>query len=153
MGSSPNKRSTKRRKSDDEDDFIVDDDEDEELTFSDDESVIASEGGAGPEDSEFDENSGDEKDEDNDEEEEEEVTEESLRVKIAEAQQAITEGRAQLSEYRRLRKEAVDSLATLKKREHKAQREKNAFCSKKRSEVCITFFVVCGLRPDVCDAC
>ena len=131
-------RSAKRRKSTEEDDFIVDDDDDEELTFSDDES----EGGLGPEDSEFDEASDADKDEDDEEEEEEEenddeeeVTEESLKAKIAEVKEAITIGRTKLSEFRQQRKEAVDKLASLKKRESRAQREKNAFCSKKRSEV------------------
>ena len=139
-------RSAKRRRSNDEDDFIVDDDEDEELTFSDDDDSVAAsegEGSEGPEDSEFDENSGDENSDDEDNEGKvEEVTVETLQAKIQETQEAITLGRTQLSEFRRLRKEAVDAIATLKKREQKAQREKNAFCSKKRSEV---RFIACPL--------
>lgn len=144
-GAGSAQRSAKRRKSTEEDDFIVDDDDDEELTFSDDEeSVAASEGGVGPEDSEFDDGSDDDKDDDDKEKEEEndeeEVTEESLKAKIAEVKEAITMGREKLAEFRRQRKEAIDKIAGLKKRESKAQREKNAFCSKKRSEVCLSTF-------------
>ncbi|CDO74067.1 hypothetical protein BN946_scf185043.g117 [Trametes cinnabarina] len=63
-----------------------------------------------------------------------EVTMESLKAKIEEVKQALKDGRVQLSEFRKQRKEASDTLATLKKRQNKAQREKNAFCSLKRSE-------------------
>ncbi|GJE84682.1 nuclear GTPase SLIP-GC [Phanerochaete sordida] len=134
------KRKAKRRKSDtfdDDDDFIVDDDED--LAFSDTESEKGSEdGGDGPADSEWDEASNASKDDndegDDEDKEEEEVTEEGLQAKIDEHKDAIKQGRTELSEFRRLRKEATDAIASLKKREHKAQREKNAFCSRKRSE-------------------
>lgn len=131
------KRAAKRRKSgrsDDDDDFIVDDDED--LTFSDTESSKGSDdGGDEPADSEWDEVSNASKDDEDDEQaEEEEVTEESLRAKIDEYKEAIKQGRTDLSDFRRIRKEAADAIASLKKSEQKAQREKNAFCSKKRSE-------------------
>ena len=69
-------------------------------------------------------------------EEEEEVTPEILRTKIEEVKQAIKDGRVQLSAFRQQRKDAVDMLATLKKKQNEAQRRKNAFCSLKRSEVC-----------------
>ena len=71
-----------------------------------------------------------------DEEEEEEVTVESLKAKIEDVKQAIKDGREQLNVFRQQRKDAVDALATLKKRQNEAQRKKNAFCSLKRSEVC-----------------
>lgn len=126
---------------DDEDDFMVDD----ELTFSDsDEDDAKSNAGSSSSGSDSGSESGsdDEKDaeEDGDGEMEEEVTVESLKAKIEELKQAIKDGRVQLSEFRKQRKEASDMLATLKKRQNKAQREKNAFCSLKRSEV----------RPDRC---
>ncbi|KZT24461.1 hypothetical protein NEOLEDRAFT_1134832 [Neolentinus lepideus HHB14362 ss-1] len=66
--------------------------------------------------------------------EEEEVTVKSLKEKNKEAGEAIRVGRQQLSEARKTRKEANDMLATLKKRQAEAQKEKNALCARKRSE-------------------
>ncbi|KAI0758261.1 Dynamin family-domain-containing protein [Irpex lacteus] len=122
-------KASKRRKSGGDDDFI-DDDEDEELVFSDSESEHGRSSGPGsdPESSSSEEESEDE------DAMEEDVTEESLQAKIKEVQDNIKQGRIDLSEYRRLRKEASDAIAALKKRQVKAQREKNAFCSLKRSE-------------------
>lgn len=59
----------------------------------------------------------------------EEVTEASLEAKLEEAKAVIKVGREQLSEFRRQKKEATDALSSLKKKEVKTQREKNAFCS------------------------
>lgn len=131
--------SPKRRKNDDsgdedDDDFI---DDDEEMTFSDEDedSDKGSEKGSDDEDEENNEDDGSENENEDEDEEEEEVTEETLKAKILEADTGIKEGRIALSEQRRLRKEAMDALATIKKRQTKAQRAKNAFCSLKRSEV------------------
>ncbi|TBU32140.1 hypothetical protein BD311DRAFT_775680 [Dichomitus squalens] len=118
---------------DDEDDFMVED----ELNFSedDDEEMDKEKGGESDEsDSDSDSDSGSEKGMDEDKDNEEEVTVESLKAKIEQVKEAIKEGRVQLSEFRQQRKDAVDMLATLKKRQNEAQRRKNAFCSLKRSE-------------------
>ncbi|KAG6857364.1 hypothetical protein H0H87_005667 [Tephrocybe sp. NHM501043] len=72
-----------------------------------------------------------ENDQDN---EEEEVTQEFLKERIKETKASIKSGRKRLSDSRKQKKDAVDALATLKKNIAKAQREKNAFCSLKRSE-------------------
>ncbi|KAI0786384.1 hypothetical protein C8Q75DRAFT_771545 [Abortiporus biennis] len=123
----------------DEDDDLMDEDYEGELQFSDSETEKdsdkqddddKSDSGSDTDKSDDD----DDDDDDEEEEEDEEVTEDSLKAKIEEAQNAIKEGRIQLSEFRRLRKEATDMIATIKKKQLKAQREKNAFCSLKRSE-------------------
>ncbi|KAG6813480.1 hypothetical protein H0H92_010505 [Tricholoma furcatifolium] len=78
-----------------------------------------------------------ESDEDTDQDEEqddEEVTEDSLEVKIKDTKESIKSARERLSEARKLKKDASDALANLKKNIAKTQREKNAFCSLKRSE-------------------
>lgn len=127
-GDRPQKR--RRSGSDDDDDDFIDDGSDDS----------ASENGEGASSSDGSDGSGSdsESDDDDDEEneEEEEATIDGVKAKIQEAKEAIKEARSQLNEFRRLKKEANDTLATLKKRESKAQREKNAFCSAKRSEVC-----------------
>lgn len=133
--------SKKRRKcgdgDDDDDDFIVDDDV--ELVFSDSDTASdrASNKGNGPDSSSDVEDDEDEdKEEEEDEEEDTEMaTEESLKVKIQELEDSLKQGRADLAEYRRLRKEAMDAIASSKKKQVRVQREKNAFCSLKRSEV------------------
>ncbi|OCH93605.1 hypothetical protein OBBRIDRAFT_832536 [Obba rivulosa] len=121
---------------DDLDDFIVDDDDDEiEVIDS------ASDMGSNKEDSDDEKDSdsdnsksGSESDEDEDAEEEvDEVTVDSLKAKIQEAKDALKAGRMQLNEFRKERKDAIDTLATLKKRQTEAQREKNAICSLRRS--------------------
>ncbi|KAJ6599136.1 hypothetical protein DFH09DRAFT_1130225 [Mycena vulgaris] len=69
-----------------------------------------------------------------DSEAEEEVTEESIKLKISETKELINVTRQRQSEARKEKKETNDYLATLKKRATHAQKEKNAFCSLKRSE-------------------
>ncbi|OBZ77146.1 Nuclear GTPase SLIP-GC [Grifola frondosa] len=136
------KASPKKRRADhDEDDPMdEDDDMDEDLDFSESESEKnsdedqdgsdGSQSGSGSEDEDAEmAGSGSEA-----ESEEEEVTIDSLKAKIEDTRNAIKAGRVQLSEHRKQRKEASDMLATLKKKQVKAQREKNAFCSLKRSE-------------------
>ncbi|KAK7061658.1 nuclear GTPase SLIP-GC [Favolaschia claudopus] len=80
--------------------------------------------------------SDDEKDSDreDDVEIEEEVTEESIKHNIAEAKKAMDEIRARWNEARKEKKAVADHIATLKKKATTAQKEKNAFCSRKRSE-------------------
>lgn len=155
--SSGKEPSSKRRRSDpmdeDDDDFIVDDDE--ELDFDDDEDSEDKKSHKGSDDDDDDgDDDDDNKDqsdseteggEDEDDQMEEGVTEESLQKKIEETDTAIKEGRVQLSEQRRLRKEAMDQLAALKKKQDILQREKNAFCSLKRSEVCRRAQTLLGL--------
>lgn len=137
-------KSSKRRKtdgSDDEDEdidmddagsldsFIASDDSDSDSDKDDDDDddkSDSSKSGSGSDDSDKEE---DEEDAD------EEVTEESLKAKIDESKAAIKAGRERLNEMRQAKKEASDMLSTLKKKQVKAQREKNAFCSLKRSEV------------------
>lgn len=142
--------SPKRRRGyssdDDDDDFIVDDDD--ELMFSDEDEDRASETGKGSDEDDSDRSDDDEDNDKESSDEEEEVTEESLKEKIEAAENDLKEGRVQLSEQRRLRKEAMDALATIKKRQVKAQREKNAFCSLKRSEAS---FLRCEGRPLITD--
>ncbi|KAJ8590321.1 hypothetical protein M405DRAFT_897528 [Rhizopogon salebrosus TDB-379] len=133
-------RSPKRHKSSnfgddsDDDDFIDDLDEDEEQE--------SDEEGQEPEEDEDeddrDENEGEEGEQDAQDDgiddEPEEVTVEVLKTKIEDASEAIKVGREQLNEARKARKDAVDALSNLKKKETEAQRDKNAFCSLKRSE-------------------
>jgi hypothetical protein len=110
-----------------ESDVDSDDDSDSDKA-SDDESDDdnASKSGSDSNDGSDNEDNG----EDNDEE-----TDESLKTKIADANNAIKAGRERLSEVRKEKKDAIDGLAGLKKKHAKAQKEKNAFCSLKRSEV------------------
>ncbi|RPD61950.1 hypothetical protein L226DRAFT_613292 [Lentinus tigrinus ALCF2SS1-7] len=145
--SSDKQRPAKKRKpsaeSDKEDNAMdVDDDEDfeveDELTFSDDDDDMDKQdkdkdSSDSDSDSDSDAEMGSDKG-DADEEEDEEVNPETLKTKIEEVKQAIKDGRVQLSAFRQQRKDAVDMLATLKKKQNEAQRRKNAFCSLKRSE-------------------
>jgi hypothetical protein len=78
---------------------------------------------------------GEDSDPENDEDQATEVTEDSLKEKITGSKAAIKSVRERLYEARKQKKEAVDYLSTLKKNIAKAQKEKNAFCSLKRSEV------------------
>ena len=120
--------------SDDDDDFIDDESDSSESEL---------EGnGSGSEDEGSNASGSEASDKESDGEEpedqinvDEEVTVESLEEKIKEAKEAIKAGRTQLSEYRKQKKEANDKLATLKKKQMKVQRDKNAFCSLRRSEV------------------
>ncbi|KAH9943050.1 uncharacterized protein BXZ73DRAFT_40115 [Epithele typhae] len=112
---------------DDEDDFMVED----ELVFSD------SDANSGEDNSDDDSSSSSSDSESEKGEDamdaEDEVTPESVKARIAEVKQAITDGRAQLNIFRQQRKDAVDTLASAKKRQIDAQRRKNGFCSLKRS--------------------
>ncbi|KAG1755777.1 hypothetical protein EDB19DRAFT_1956649 [Suillus lakei] len=121
--------SPKRYKSfgdDDDDDFEIDDIDDD----------IGDDIDVDDEDEGSDEEEGDDSDGEQDmqNEPEEEVTVEVLQAKIGDAKEAIKVGREQLNNARKARKDAIDALSNLKKKETKAQRDKNAFCSLKRSE-------------------
>ncbi|KAF8193876.1 hypothetical protein K438DRAFT_826817 [Mycena galopus ATCC 62051] len=120
----------------DEDRDSEDSDEDSDHEDSDDEKESHSE----KDDDDDDEGSDREKDsdledsEDGDEiEEEEQVTEESIKHEIAEAKKLVDEARKRLNDPKKEKKQATDLLATLKKKATTAQKEKNAFCSRKRS--------------------
>jgi len=65
----------------------------------------------------------------------EEVTEESLNEKIQGCKDSIKAIRERHNEARVRKKEASDALSSLEKMNVKMQKEKNAFCSLKRSEV------------------
>lgn len=85
-------------------------------------------------------NSGSEASSSDDDNNEDDETEESLKAKIVDAKAAIKTGRERLNEARKEKKDAIDGLAGLKKKETKVQKEKNAFCSLKRSEVRTLWF-------------
>jgi hypothetical protein len=72
---------------------------------------------------------------DKDDEDMEEVTEESLKEKIQGCKDSIKAIRERHNEARVRKKEASDTLSSLEKMNVKMQKEKNAFCSLKRSEV------------------
>jgi hypothetical protein len=123
--------SPKRRRSglsddddDDDDDFLVSDDDSStaESIDSDDES-----------DSDHDEDLGSDTEDVGVDEDQE--TEDSLKEKIKESKDAIKDAREHLSSARKQKKDASDHLSILSKNLAKVQREKNAFCSLKRSEV------------------
>ena len=142
-GSGSGKKGTsKKRKSD------TFEDEDDDMLGSEDDDM---------DDVESDLNSDDDSDSDKDEEEsddnndddsnagsgsendgsdpEDEETEETLKKKIADAAAAIKLGRQRLNEIRQEKKNAIDFLAGLMKKQTKVQIEKNSFCSLKRSQV------------------
>lgn len=129
-GGSPKRR---RCVSDDEDDL---DDEGDDDSDSDEESG-GSDSESDSEDVESDKLGLDGETGDEDEEMEE-VTEEVLKEKIKECKEAIKAGRERSNEARLRKKEAGDALSSLEKTLVKVQKEKNAFCSMKRSEVCKT---------------
>jgi hypothetical protein len=149
-GKGGKKGSPKRRKSDafeDEDEEMrSSEDEDMEEIESDVDSDDDSDGGQASDDESDDDDaskSGSNSDTGSNNEDDEEETEESLKTKIADANNAIKAGRERLSEARTEKKAAIDGLAGLKKKQTKAQKDKNAFCSLKRSEVrSSTFFCV-----------
>ncbi|EMD41072.1 hypothetical protein CERSUDRAFT_63001 [Gelatoporia subvermispora B] len=118
---------------DDLDDFIVDD-EDDEIEVNDSDSENGSEKDESDSDSDGSKSGSDSEGEDERAEEENEVTVDSLKAKIQEAQDVLKAGRMQLNAFRKQKKEAVDMLASLKKRQTEAQREKNAICSLRRSD-------------------
>ncbi|KAG0709554.1 hypothetical protein DFH29DRAFT_792939, partial [Suillus ampliporus] len=133
--------SPKRHKSfgddDDDDDFEIDDiDDDDSDAIHVDDDYEGSDEGQGSDEEEDDEEEQEEVDGEHDtqDELEEEVTAEVLQAKIGDAKEAIKVAREQLNDSRQVRKDAIDALSNLKKKEMKAQRDKNAFCSLKRSE-------------------
>jgi len=63
------------------------------------------------------------------------LTADDLKAKIEEGKAKIKETRSKLTDAREKKKNASDSIARLKKSLAKIQRNKNAFCSLKRSEV------------------
>ena len=141
-GKGGKKGSPKRRKSD------AFEDEDEEMPGSDDEDMeddiesdVDSDDGSNSNEGSDDENDDDSSSgtdsegEDSNGEDVDEETEDSLKAKITDANNAIKAGRERLSDSRKEKKDAIDGLAGLKKKQTKVQKEKNAFCSLKRSEV------------------
>jgi hypothetical protein len=132
---SPRKRTKIADDYDDDDDFIVSDDDDE---FDDSDSQQGKD--ANSDEDEDDDNEGSDTESgsnaDNDENEIQEVISvENVKAKIEEYKQITKAARESRVNLRKERKEAVDRLATLKKNLARLQREKNAFCSLKRSEV------------------
>lgn len=130
--------SSKRRKTtpdsdDDFDDFIVSDDASDNDSDSDqsDDSNAESDDESGHENSGFDP----------EQEAEGLVSENDLKATIEEGKEKIKDHRRNLTEARERKKDASDNLARLKKSLAKEQRDKNAFCSRKRSEVriCLPF--------------
>lgn len=119
-------------------DFIDDDDDDSdaesdvESNKDSEEDSDAEEKDSDAEDSDTDESNA--KSSDMEDDDDDEVTEESLEAIIKEKSATLTEQRAKLTEARAQKKEAIDRLAKLKKAIDKTQRQKNAYCSKKRSE-------------------
>lgn len=67
-----------------------------------------------------------------------EITAEILEERIKQSKASIKTTREILNEARVKTKEATDALSSLEKSYAKTQKEKNAFCSLKRSEVCST---------------
>jgi hypothetical protein len=130
--------SQKRRRgvSDHEEDFN-DEDEDDSDEDSESESGSDSDSESVSEDAESGKSGSDSEGEGQDEEMEP-VTEESLKEKIKESKNAIKASRERNNEARLRKKEAGDALSSLEKALIKVQKEKNAFCSLKRSEVCMT---------------
>ena len=114
------------------DDFIVNDSESEADSDADDKSNQGSD--------EFDvdreSNAGfDGQNEDENMESHEEATVESITAKLVEAREAMEVGVQQKKAASEDRKGAINALTSLKKAKSKAQRQKNCFCSLKRSEV------------------
>lgn len=134
-GGKPHSSKRRRTTSDDEDNFIDDDDDEDsdDSEKSGSESESDSESASG--DAEKSDSDGEAEDQDV---EMEAVTEESLEEKIKECKEAIKACRERSNEARLRKKEAGDSLSSLEKILIKVQREKNAFCSLKRSEVCLS---------------
>ncbi|KAF8974240.1 hypothetical protein BDZ97DRAFT_1945601 [Flammula alnicola] len=126
------KGSSKRRRSvaDGEDDDFIEDDSDSNSSSdneSDEESEDENKSKAG-DDSEA-ESGGDEDDDDD-----MTLTEEDLKERIKEAKDTMKAIREQLNAARVSKKEAADALSSFEKSAAKVQKEKNAFCSLKRSE-------------------
>lgn len=137
--------SSKRRKTtpdsdDDDDGFIVSDSDDSDSDQSDNTDVES--------DDELEQGSGGS---DSEQEVEDLVSEDGLKGKIKEGKEKIKEHRPKLTEAKEQKKDASDKLARLKKSLAKAQREKNAFCSRKRSDVRRLFlWTVLSNQPFIC---
>lgn len=71
-----------------------------------------------------------------------EVTEEDLQGGIKTCKDAIKASRERQNEARARKKEASDALSSLDKTIIKVQKEKNAFCSLKRSEVHLQLYIL-----------
>lgn len=128
------KDSPKRRRSvadsDDEDDDFIDDSSDEDKESDSDE-----------QDSDDEDGSEHGSDEDlNNDQDMEDVSAEDLEEKIKQLKLSMKSTRELLSDARDSEKEADASIASLAKSHTKVQREKNGFCSLKRSEVRLTDF-------------
>jgi hypothetical protein len=140
---------TKRRRSvaseADEEDELMESDEDSSDYSSDGDSDVDGDGDDDDSDHENAKTSDDEPDSSEVEDEEiTDLTESDLKEKIQEAKDAIKIGREMLRNAETAKKEAVDALSSVEKGNVKIQREKNAFCSLKRSEVnrnFLNFFV------------
>ncbi|KAL9712639.1 hypothetical protein Ac2012v2_003876 [Leucoagaricus gongylophorus] len=106
------------------------DDDNDDFSISDDDSEINSDS------NNSDSESGDESDHEGnlEQEAEELVTEDGLKAKIKDGKEKIKEIRSTLTGAREKKKDASDKIARLKKSLAKVQRDKNAFCSLKRSE-------------------
>lgn len=134
---------TKRRRSvaseADEEDELMESDEDFSDYSGDSDSDMD---GVDNRDRENAKSSGEEPDSSEDEDEEEitNLTESDLKEKIQEAKDAIKAGREMLKDAQIAKREAADALSSVEKGQVKTQREKNAFCSLKRSEVRRDFF-------------
>ncbi|KDQ65115.1 hypothetical protein JAAARDRAFT_188367 [Jaapia argillacea MUCL 33604] len=127
--------SPKRRKADSDDDYSMDDSDSDDIesdhhSDSDNSDSDGSDDGSDKEESDNDGGNSDSDEEGADEE----VTEESLKAKIAETEATLKEARGRLTEARKAKKDANDMLSNLKKKLGKAQKDKNGYCSLKRSE-------------------
>lgn len=123
-----------RRATSDEDELMEsDEDSDKDFSDSDDDDDDDDESTEGPND-----------DPDISEVEDEaitELTEDDLKEKIREAKDAIKSSREILNNAQTAKKEAIDNLLSIQKATVKLQREKNAFCSLKRSEASRNFLI------------
>ncbi|KAF8310147.1 hypothetical protein DL93DRAFT_2062306 [Clavulina sp. PMI_390] len=112
------------------DDFIVDDSEDDDFGDKSDKEDAQSDGSsnAGNSDAEHDEDM---------DEPQSEVTVEDLKEKLKESREALKAGTDLKKDESEKRKEAINIITTLKKERAKLQRQKNGFCSLRRSEFSI----------------
>jgi len=126
--------SPKRRRSASSDDDDVDELMESDEDFSDNtDSDVDDDGGSTKASDEDPESS------ESEDEEVAELTEGDLKEKIQKAKDAIKSGREMLNDARTAKKETIDALSYVEKGSVKIQREKNAFCSLKRSEVSRNF--------------
>ncbi len=129
----------------------MDEDDDSDL-IDHSESSDSSEGDSGSElDSDSDDEESYKSQSDNEDGKQDEVmevefTEETLEVKIKTCKDAIKASRERQNEARVRKKEASDALSSLGKTIIKVQKEKNAFCSLKRSEVHLQFYILLFLN-------